>query len=92
MTGQKRQRRLCAVATVDPERDFRAVLAHALRVRGPRRPGPQGIPIIELPADGDLIAEAYRLRRLVDEIEGREKPRSGRSDDSAAEPDARGTP
>lgn len=70
------------MATADPERNFRAVLAHALRVRGPRRPGPQGITIIDVPSDEDLIAEAYRLRRLVDEIEGRQQAEGGPFSDS----------
>jgi hypothetical protein len=55
--------------------DLRAWLTVALRLAH-REPGSEGLPILTVPSDHELIDEVRRLRRLDDEVDS-EKPPAG---------------
>ncbi len=48
--------------------NFRAVLCHAFGLYHFDPNGPQGITLVSLASDEELIAEAYRLRHLADQL------------------------
>ncbi|MDQ1652780.1 MAG: hypothetical protein QOI35_1980 [Cryptosporangiaceae bacterium] len=48
--------------------DFRAAVAHELRVTGVIRPGQHGTTVLQPPADEELLAEIRRLRALADRL------------------------
>ena len=56
-------------SVTDPARelaDLRAWLTTALRLAN-RQPGPNGLTILSVPSDRELIDEVRRLRRLADQ-------------------------
>ncbi|MEV4510881.1 hypothetical protein AB0K00_18155 [Dactylosporangium sp. NPDC049525] len=60
----------------DPARelaDLRAWLTAALRLAH-REPGPEGLTILTVPSDRELIDEVRRLRRLADEMSSAKPP------------------
>jgi hypothetical protein len=48
--------------------DFRAAVAHELRVTGVIRPGHHGTTVLQPPTDEALLAEIRRLRALADRL------------------------
>jgi hypothetical protein len=48
--------------------DFRAAVAHELRVTGVIRPGQHGTTVLQPPTDEALLAEIHRLRALADRL------------------------
>jgi hypothetical protein len=54
----------------DPQQelnDLRAALMHILRLRPISEPGPQGLTVLHVRPDHELIAEVQRLRQLADQ-------------------------
>lgn len=49
--------------------DLRAWLAVTLRLAQQQEAGPQGLTVLSVPSDRELIDEVRRLRRLADQAE-----------------------
>jgi hypothetical protein len=70
----RRRRRRQTHHVSDPARelaDLRAWLTTALRMAH-REPGPEGLTVLTVPSDRELIDEVRRLRALADATEGTE--------------------